>query len=80
MRVAIIGHIPYDHYTLADGSTYTGLGGIFYGASALSELVKPDGSVVFISRIGDNVFPHVKTLADSFGVELYVDTVPGIGW
>ena len=80
MRVAIIGHIPCDYYTLADGSTYTGLGGIFYGASALSELVKPDGSVVFISRVGDKAFPGVKALADSFGMEIHVDTVPGDGW
>jgi len=80
MRIAIIGHIPCDFYTLADGSTYTGFGGIFYGASALSELVKPDGSVVFISRIGNSVLPQVSRLAESYGVEFHVDTVPGDGW
>ena len=80
MRVAIIGHIPYDNYTLADGSTYTGFGGIFYGASALSELVKPGGSVVFISRIGDNTLSRVSAVASSFGMKLNIDAVPGDGW
>ncbi len=80
MRIAIIGHIPVDYYTLADGSRHTGLGGIFYGAAALAELVGPHGSVTFISRVGEAVLPNVKHHAAQLGVELHADTVPGDGW
>lgn len=81
MRIAIIGHIPHDRYQLADGSSYTGLGGVLYGAAALGGAMGGKGEVVLVSRVGVAIEKDVRRLVGGYGfIEPRIDTVPYHGW
>ncbi len=81
MRIAIVGHIPLDRYVLPDGSSYTGFGGILYGAAALAGRLGGDSEVIVVSRVGETILkPILDLLAGYSGILPKIDTIPGDGW
>jgi sugar/nucleoside kinase (ribokinase family) len=81
MKIAIIGHIPYDRYTLHDGSRYTGFGGILYGAAALARNLEPNDEIVLVSRVGERITPDIRRLLERYAsIKPMIDTVSEYGW
>jgi len=81
VKIAIIGHIPFDRYVLPDGSSHTGFGGVLYGAAALADMLGKDGEVIVVSRVGETILDPILNLLAAYSAILpKIDTIPGDGW